>query len=66
MSNMSYCRFENTLQDLRDCYESLDNESIESYFKKYGGSERKSFLDMLVLMRDFVNDFEDELEELEE
>lgn len=22
MSNMSYCRFQNTLQDLRDCYEA--------------------------------------------
>lgn len=24
MANMSYCRFENTLADLEDCYESLD------------------------------------------
>jgi len=24
MSNMSYCRFENTVSDLRDCYENLD------------------------------------------
>ena len=23
MGNMSYCRFQNTLQDLRDCYEAL-------------------------------------------
>lgn len=23
MSNMSYCRFENTLGDLRDCYHAL-------------------------------------------
>ena len=22
MSNMSYCRFQNTLKDLRDCYEN--------------------------------------------
>lgn len=25
MGNMSYCRFENTLQDLEDCYENIDN-----------------------------------------
>ena len=25
MSNMSYCRFENTLGDLRDCRDALDN-----------------------------------------
>jgi hypothetical protein len=23
MSNMSYCRFENTLSDLNDCYENI-------------------------------------------
>lgn len=28
MSNMSYCRFENTLNDLRDCYEHLDDEKL--------------------------------------
>jgi hypothetical protein len=26
MSNMSYCRFYNTLRDLQDCYEHLDEE----------------------------------------
>lgn len=25
MANMSYCRFRNTLQDLRDCYESMED-----------------------------------------
>lgn len=25
MANMSYCRFENTLNDLRDCEEALGN-----------------------------------------
>lgn len=24
MSNMSYCRFENTLRDLEDCYRHMD------------------------------------------
>lgn len=24
MANMSYCRFRNTLQDLDDCYEHMD------------------------------------------
>ena len=26
MSNMAYCRFQNTLNDLRDCYEHLDDK----------------------------------------
>jgi len=31
MSNMSYCRFENTLDDLRDCQEhAQDNDLSES------------------------------------
>lgn len=25
MANMSYCRFQNTLSDLRDCYENWDD-----------------------------------------
>jgi hypothetical protein len=25
MPNMSYCRFENTLGDLQDCYDNLDD-----------------------------------------
>ena len=28
MGNMSYCRFRNTLQDLFDCYDAMD-ESLE-------------------------------------
>ena len=33
MGNMSYCRFENTLSDLRDCYNNLDDN--------LSGSERE-------------------------
>lgn len=29
MSNMSYCRFENTLHDLRDCEDHLDDDISE-------------------------------------
>ena len=30
MANMSYCRFENALQDLLDCYEHLDEDLSRS------------------------------------
>jgi len=30
MANMSYARFQNTLKDLRDCYDNLDEELSES------------------------------------
>ena len=28
MANMSYCRFRNTLGDLRDCYDNLDDNDL--------------------------------------
>lgn len=28
MSNMSYCRFRNTLPDLKDCYEHMEDEDL--------------------------------------
>lgn len=30
MANMSYCRFQNTLSDLKDCSYNLDNQ-LDSY-----------------------------------
>jgi hypothetical protein len=30
MANMSYCRFQNTLNDLRDCQEALDEQDCLS------------------------------------
>jgi hypothetical protein len=39
MANMSYCRFENTFKDLRDCFDALmgDDElsEDEQRYKKY-------------------------------
>ena len=26
--NMSYCRFENTVSDLRDCYDNMDRDDL--------------------------------------
>ena len=26
--NMSYCRFENTVSDLRDCYDNMDSNDL--------------------------------------
>lgn len=28
MSNMSYCRFQNTITDLKDCYKHLADENL--------------------------------------
>ena len=34
MANMSYCRFHNTLEDLEDCKNALENRDIESSSEK--------------------------------
>jgi len=34
MPNMSYCRFENTLNDLRDCYENMDDKDLNEFEEK--------------------------------
>ncbi len=28
MAHMSYCRFQNTLKDLRDCHDEIGNEDL--------------------------------------
>ena len=49
MSNMSYCRFKNTLPDLRDCYESWDDE--------VSPNEAKARARLLKLCKQIVDDY---------
>ena len=28
MANMSYCRFQNTVDDVQDCYDHMDDEDL--------------------------------------
>lgn len=35
MGNMSYCRFENTLKDLQECEEHLDDDDLSESEHKY-------------------------------
>ncbi len=34
MGNMSYCRFENTLGDLQDCYDNIDDPDLSESEKR--------------------------------
>jgi predicted secreted protein len=52
MANMGYVRFENTYNDLRDCYENWDNPQNES--------EEKYRKWMLELAEKIVNEFSTE------
>ena len=56
MANMSYCRFENTLNDLRDCYNNMSSDDLnEKEFYK-----RKQIIE---LCTDIANEYRDLLEE---
>ena len=50
MPNMSYCRFENTWRDLRDCFNDWDVESE---------SEQKAQAELIKLCRKIVMDYGD-------
>ena len=49
MANMSYCRFENTLDDLLDCQEALFDEGVENdEDSKYEARARKELVRVCV------------------
>ena len=60
MANMSYCRFTNTLSDLRDCYEHFDDDL--SGDDGMNPEEREARLEMIKLCREIADGYEDELE----
>jgi len=51
MANMSYCRFQNTLSDLQDCYAHMDEEEELSNDEK---DARKWLIELCV---DIANEF---------
>ena len=61
MGNMSYCRFENTYQDLMDCIENWGEECSSERDERYR-------VRLLQLMKDMVQsgEVDDILEEIEE
>ena len=69
MANMSYCRFRNTLQDLQDCsnalQEIIDNGGVDDYGEKLNFEERRAASNMYDLCREFIDIYE-EFEEIEE
>ena len=55
MANMSYCRFQNTLRDLEDCFEAL--EELES-LEELSTSEERAALEMGELITSILIEFE--------
>ena len=60
MSNMGYCRFQNTLSDLRDCYENMYDD-----VDKLSPEEKRARKKLIKVCSDIVDDakFNGELEE---
>ena len=57
MSNMSYCRFQNTLNDLRDCYEHIEDEDLSEDEKEARNKIKELCKDIAL---DFCNCVEEE------
>ena len=61
MSNMSYCAFENTLGDLRDCLELLDEAgSIEEYENDCNEYEKPCIRGLVEMCAEFVERYGEE------
>jgi hypothetical protein len=56
MANMSYCRFENTLKDLRDCYKDMS----ETDFYELSETEQQARNKLIALCKDISEQYEEE------
>ena len=56
MSNMSYCRFANTLRDLLDCEENMGTDSSG----ELGISERKARIELILTCCRIAEDYGEE------
>ncbi|SEC46103.1 hypothetical protein SAMN04489761_3057 [Tenacibaculum sp. MAR_2009_124] len=60
MSNMSYCRFENTYHDLIDCQETLQNEGVQSIEEDSNPREKPYIKHLIQLCKNIAEEFGDE------
>jgi hypothetical protein len=58
MANMSYCRFENTLNDLVDCFQNISEEAENMRDER----SRKQMIRYLFENIDFIEDLKRELD----
>lgn len=55
MGNMGYCRFQNTVGDLEDCYDHIHDDLDD-----FSDEEKKARQRLIELCSDIVNDCDDE------
>ena len=58
MPNMSYCRFENTLSDLRDCHDNIEDEPVNFF-------EKRARVELIKLCVRIADDYGHEVEKEE-
>lgn len=58
MGNMSYCRFENTLNDLVDCKEALDSEGAEEIIEGANEYEKPKVKQLIKLCIEIADSYE--------
>ena len=66
MGNMSYCRFENTLADMRDCLYALENGLDVEELSEYEISALRGFADTAAQIARFDNNIENLIEQHEQ
>jgi hypothetical protein len=54
MANMSYCRFENTLSDLQDCYNNMEDDDLSE-------SEKSARQDLIILCINIAEEYGEEV-----
>jgi hypothetical protein len=64
MQNMSYCRFENTVGALTECYDALKEDGVKKIQEEASHREAPHVIDLLQLCREIVEAYDDgELDE---
>ena len=66
MGNMSYCRFENTLADMRDCLYALENGLDAEELSDYEINALRNFTDTAKQIAEFENNIYNVIEEYEQ
>ena len=57
MPNTFYCSFENTLADLKDCYDNLENQMDDNLSEK----EKKARKELIILCVQIADDYKEEI-----
>lgn len=67
MSNMSYCRYENTSMDLQDCIDNLEEPQYEGEaYKELSDTEKRACDEIRQQCETFIRIYDDKIEDEEE